>query len=172
MLIRDLEISDVDNLLQFELENRDWFEKFITPRPDNFFTAAAVHEHIRAHLIARQRNRFHGCVVLGEDGKIIARANLREIVLSQGLADIGYRVAKAHAGAGVASQATGHLMALAYDEWHLKQLRGFAIVSNIASCRVLEKNGFIKVGIHANSAKLRHGIYDCYEYRHEPSAAT
>lgn len=171
MHIRDLEIGDVDNLLAFELENRAWFERFITPRPDNFYAAAAVHEHIRAHVIAKQRGRFHGCVVLGEGGQIIARANLREIILKHGLADIGYRVAKAHAGAGVATEATRHLMALAYDEWHLKQLRGFAIVSNIASCRVLEKNGFIKVGIHANSAKLRHGIFDCYEYRHEPSAA-
>jgi len=169
MFIRDLELGDVDNLLEFELENRDWFERFIIQRPDNFYEPAAVRDHIRAHIIAKQRGRFHGCVVIGAGGKIIARANLREIVLKEGLADIGYRVAKAHVGCGIASHATRHLLGLAYDEWHLKQLRGFVVVSNIASSRVLEKNGFVKVGTHANSAKLRRGTFDCYEYRHMPS---
>ena len=168
MYIRDLEMGDADNLLEFELENRVWFEEFMTARPKGFYGLAAVREHIRAHLIARQRGRFHGCVVLGEEGKIIARANLREIVLSQGIADVGYRVGQAHVGRGVASAATRYLMALAYEEWRLKQLRAYVIVDNVASCRVLEKNGFVKIGIHADSAKTRHGTFDCFVYHHIP----
>ena len=169
MHIRDLEMGDAENLLEFELENRAWFERYITQRPNNFYGVAAVKEHIRAHLLAKQRGRFHGCVVVGEGDKIIARANLREIVLSQGIADIGYRVGQAHAGLGIATQATRHLMTLAYDEWHLKQLRAYVIVGNVASSRVLEKNGFVQVGVHAGSGKTVHGTFDCFVYSHVPS---
>jgi len=169
MQIRDLVFTDAENLLEFELENRLWFEQFITPRDDQFFTVAAVQDHIRAYILAKLQNRFHGCVVVDDANKIIARANLREINLKRSTAEIGYRVAEAHAGKGVASFATRHLMALAYDEWKLKQLRGFVSINNVASARVLEKNGFVKIGLHADLARLRHGRFDCFEYQHLPS---
>jgi len=168
MQIRDLELSDALDLLEFELKNRDWFEQFITPRGDQFFNPVAVQDHIRAYLMARQQGRFHGCVVLGEAGRIIARANLREINLKRGTAEIGYRVDEAHAGQGVASFATRHLIGLAYTDWGLTQLRGFVSVDNAASARVLEKSGFVKIGLHANLAQLRRGKIDCIEYRHVP----
>ena len=168
MQIRDLALSDAEQLLDFESRNRDWFERFIMPRPDQFFTRVAVQDHIRAYLLARQQGRFHGCVVTDESGHLIARANLREINLKRGTAEIGYRVDEAHAGQGVASFATGHLIRLAYADWGLTQLRGFVGVDNAASARVLEKNGFVKIGLHANLARLRRGNFDCFEYQHLP----
>jgi len=168
MHIRDLELGDVDNLLAFELENRAWFEQFIAARPDNFFSAAMVQDHIRAYLLSRQQGRFHGRVVVDEQGQIIARANLREINLKRGTAEIGYRVGQAHCGRGVASVATRHLIALAYNEWEIKQLGALVITHNVASSRVLEKNGFVKVALHPRMAAIKSGRFDCFEYRHMP----
>lgn len=166
MHIRDLALSDVDNLLEFELENRVWFEQFIAARPDNFFSAAMVRDHIRAYLLSRQQGKFHGCVVVDESGKIIARANLREINLKRATAEIGYRVGQAYCGRGVASSATRYLIGLAYNEWKIKQLGALVITHNIASARVLEKNGFVKVALHTRMAAIKSGRFDCFEYRH------
>ena len=166
MRIRNLELGDVANLLQFELENRQWFEQTISPRGDYFYSAAAVQDHIRAYLIAKQQSRFHACVVLDDDGQIIARANLREINLKKSIAEVGYRVGRLHAGKGIASAATAHLMVLAYTHWKLNQLSGFVSVNNPASARVLEKNGFVKIDYHSRLAVLNHGTFDCDEYRH------
>jgi len=107
-------------------------------------------------------------VVVDEQGQIIARANLREINLKRGTAEIGYRVGQAHCGRGVASVATRHLTALAYNEWEIKQLGALVITHNVASSRVLEKNGFVKVALHPRMAAIKSGRFDCFEYRHMP----
>lgn len=166
MQIRNLELGDVDNLLRFELDNRDWFEKTISSRGDYFYSTSAVQDHIRAYLIAKQQNRFHACVVMDDHGLIVARANLREINIKKGIAEVGYRIAQEHTGRGIASAATRHLMMLAYTHWKLKQLSGFVSVNNPASARVLEKNGFIKTSRHARLAVLKQGTFDCDEYLH------
>lgn len=168
MLIRDLALTDAEQLLEFELRNRAWFEQFVAPRGDRFFTVAAVRDHIRAYLIAKQQGRFHGCVVLDNSGVIVARANLREIDVRDASAEIGYRVAQAQTGKGIASAATEFLIRLAYDEWQIKQLRGFVSVDNLASARVLEKNDFVKIAFHERMAQLRNSRSDCYEYLHRP----
>ncbi len=167
MQIRDLVLSDTQDLLAFELENRDWFEQFVTPRGDNFYTLVGAQDHIRAYLIAKQQQRFHGCVVLNDAGKIIARANLREINMKRHAAEVGYRVGQAHTGQGVASAATRYLIQLAYEEWKIQDLRGFVSVQNPASSRVLEKNGFVKIGFHPRMSLQKQGRFDCIEYRHE-----
>ena len=168
MQILDLVLADTGNLLEFELENRAWFEQFVTPRDPRFYSPVAVQDHIRAYLIAKQQGRFHGCVVLNDQGKIIARANLREMDLKRGEAEVGYRIAHTYTGQGVASAATKHLIMLAYDQWHIKKLSGFVSVENPASARVLEKNGFVKIGLHERLSVVKHGVFDCIEYRHVP----
>lgn len=169
MHIRDLQLSDVDQLLRFELENRIFFEQFMMPRGAQFFCPAAVHEHIRAYLVARAQGRFHGCVVEDAQGVIVARANLREINRKRGTAEIGYRVAQSHAGRGIASSAARHLIQLAYQDWQLKILRGYVIIDNLASARVLEKNNFVRTALHRNMVKIKRGVVDCIEYMHVPA---
>ncbi|PRC94754.1 GNAT family N-acetyltransferase [Solimicrobium silvestre] len=165
--IRTLELSDAENLLSFEFENRAWFEQHIAPRPDSWFSKEGVLAHIRSYLKAQQQGTFHACVVLDEtEQKIIARANLRDIDQDAGTAEIGYRIAQALTGKGLASAATKHLMKLAYSEWQLKQLSGFVSLANPASARVLEKNGFNNVGPGERVAVLKHGTFACDEYRH------
>jgi len=169
MHIRDLQLSDAADLLEFELRNRDWFEQFVSPRGERFYSFVAVQDHIRAYLIAKSQGRFHGCLVLDDDNRIIARANLREINIRRGSAEVGYRVDKDSLGRGAASAATRHLIRLAYHDWQLKQLRGFVSLDNAASARVLQKNGFVQVGVHARMAVLKHGKFDCAEYLHDPN---
>lgn len=169
MHIRDLALSDVDQLLRFELENRLFFEQYMMPRGVRFFSLAAVQDHIRAYLLARGQGRFHGCVVVDAKGSIVARANLREINQKRGTAEIGYRVAQSHAGQGIASNATRHLIRLAYEDWHLQTLSGFVIVDNLASARVLEKNSFVRTALHRNMVKIKRGVVDCIEYLHVPA---
>jgi ribosomal-protein-alanine N-acetyltransferase len=169
MQIRDLLLSDTDNLLEFELANRDWFEKFVASRGDYFYSTTAVQDHIRAYRLAKQQGRFHGCVIVNEHGKIVGRANLREMDLKKGVAEVGYRIGQCYTGQGIATAATQHLIALAYGEWHIRQLSGFVSVENPASAKVLEKNGFVKIGIRKKLSVVKDGEFDCIEYRHVPS---
>lgn len=168
MRIRNLNLSDAARLLQFEFENRAWFEQQINPRPASFFKETAVQDHIRGYLNAQQQGRFHACVVTDDDEQIIGRANLRDIDLKRSTAEIGYRIALSHSGQGIATAATQHLLKLAYSEWKLRQVSGFVSIMNPASARVLVKSGFVETGLHPRLVVLKHGTFDCIEYRHVP----
>lgn len=142
--IRTLQTDDTHRLLRFELENRCWFERHIAPRGDAFYSPDGVREHIRQFLEANRSGRLHPCLLLGEDGSVLGRANLKDIDRLGGTAEVGYRIAEAHAGQGMATRAVMHLIDLACMSWRLEQLVAYVADKNLASARVLEKCGFMR----------------------------
>lgn len=155
--IRTLRPSDAHRLLQFEHANRRWFEAHIEPRGDAFYTRAGVRDHILQYLDGHARATWHPCVIVGPDDAIVGRANLKDIDLVTGTAEIGYRIAQASAGQGLATDAVRHLLVLARAQWRLKQVFAYASVENSASARVLEKSGFMRGERLPNIASL-HGV--------------
>jgi ribosomal-protein-alanine N-acetyltransferase len=167
MQIRNLHISDGPALLAFERSNRTWFEQLIPPRPEATFSASGMLAHIRQYLDDQQRGILHPCVLLGVDGKIVGRANLRAIDRAGRTAEIGYRIAHAHIGAGLASAAVVHLKQLAQVEWHLTRLTAYVTTDNLASARVLQKSGFTRTGqFFPGMTVLKDKVLDCFQYEH------
>jgi ribosomal-protein-alanine N-acetyltransferase len=171
MYIRTLQAGDADALLAFELANRSWFERSVEARAPEFYTVPGVRLHIAAYLDDYRHGRMHPCVMLGEDGAIIGRANLRYIDTAAGNAEVGYRVAHARVGQGLASAALRHLQRLAVDEWKLSRLQAWVASGNPASARVLEKHGFRKVpGMPPQSAAIGEALRESFLYECELSA--
>ncbi|WP_219118235.1 GNAT family N-acetyltransferase [Janthinobacterium sp. UMAB-56] len=142
--IRTLRPDDAAPLLAFEQANRAWFERHIDRRPDDFYSVDGVQAHV-AHLMAEHaQGRMHPCVIVDEEGELIGRANLKDIDLQQGVAEVGYRIGEQQAGKGLATAALHHLIALARDEWRLTSLCAHAIDGNTASIRVLQRCGFVQ----------------------------
>lgn len=142
MLIRLLQQEDAASLLRFELANRHWFERHIASRGDAFYSAEGVGAHIHQLLEAHSFGRFHPCVIIRGDGTIAGRANLKDIDLATGMAEVGYRIAETETGRGLATAALQHLTGLARTHWALNELCAYVSVHNLASQRVLERCGF------------------------------
>lgn len=140
--IRTLGQEDAGQLLKFELANRDWFERHIAPRGDAFYSEEGVLGHIREFLAAHRSGTLHPCLIVGQDGEILGRANLKNI--EAGGAEVGYRIAQKHAGKGLATFALKHLVELASTQWRLPQLVAYVAEPNLASARVLERCGFVR----------------------------
>lgn len=155
--IRTLRPDDEHRLLQFERDNRRWFEAHIDPRGDDFYTRDGVRAHIEQYLDGYARATWHPCVIVDRSEAIVGRANLKEIDLAKGMAEIGYRVAQRTAGQGLATQAVRYLTTLARTEWRLNQLFAHVSTQNTASARVLEKCGFVRAACLPNRALL-HGV--------------
>jgi ribosomal-protein-alanine N-acetyltransferase len=85
---------------------------------------------------------FH--VLVDEEGKVVGRFNLYD--LADGAANVGFRVAQAVAGRGVATSALRDLCSIASEQYGLRTLRAAASNENIASQRVLTKAGFVATG--------------------------
>jgi ribosomal-protein-alanine N-acetyltransferase len=81
------------------------------------------------------------------EGQIVGAVSLKNISHSMGYAEIGYGVAEAHHGKGIATAAVRLLVEKIFHETDLRKLLAYVHEENIASRRVLEKLGFQEEGL-------------------------
>jgi len=62
-------------------------------------------------------------------------------------ANVGYWIDGNAQGRGLATRAVGEIVRFAFDELGLHRVEAGTLVDNIASQRVLEKNGFTRIGV-------------------------
>ena len=128
-------------VLAFERENRAYFATFISDRGEEYFERFAERH---AWLLADQETGGGAYrVLVSDDGSVLGRFNL--IFTEDGIAELGYRVAQAAAGRGVASATVGEMCRLAVTDHGLRMLRAATSDANVASQKVLTNNGFVVV---------------------------
>jgi RimJ/RimL family protein N-acetyltransferase len=125
-------------ILEFELMNRSYFTASINDRGDDFFREFS---DLHRKLLAEQE-RGDGAfyVLVDEDQTVVGRFNLYDI--TDGTADVGYRMAERFAGRGVATSALRNLCQIAHEEYGISTLKAVTSKENVASQRVLTKVGF------------------------------
>lgn len=128
-------------LLEFERVNRAYFVKTIPDRGDAYFEEFAARH---AYLLANQEAGLDHFHLVLDAGEIVARINLIEV--ADGSAELGFRVAEAAAGRGVATFGVREACARARSEYGLKVLRAQTTVDNLGSQGVLAKTGFVRTG--------------------------
>jgi [ribosomal protein S5]-alanine N-acetyltransferase len=129
-------------LLHFERENRSFFARSVPDRGDDYFANFAARH---AELLAEQaagHHHFH--VLVDDDGAVLGRFNL--VNVTDGCAELGFRVAARAAGRGVATAGVRRICDLARDEYELRRLVASAALDNAASLGVLRRCGFSPVG--------------------------
>ncbi|EIK93344.1 acetyltransferase, including N-acetylases of ribosomal protein [Pseudomonas sp. M47T1] len=141
-LIRELTRSDLEALLSFETLNRAWFEANIDARDASFYCEQGVSDHIEDLISRYAAGGWHPFVIVDGEGSIVGRANLKDIDQHLGCAEVGYRVAYAYAGQGIATQAVTHLIQAARQRWKLERLAAYVFPENIGSQKVLARCGF------------------------------
>lgn len=130
-----------DALLDFERENRGYFERFIEARAARLYSPSGIRDHID-ELIRETLAGTASPWLLLDGVDVVARANLRQLDPATASAEIGYRVSAAHAGRGIATRCVAHLIETAEQRFGIRLLRAAVLANNPASARVLEKYGF------------------------------
>jgi len=141
--IRELEMTDVQALLAFEIHNREWFESQIDARDPAFYSWTGVTDHIEGYLADFAVGAWHPFVIEDASGRIVGRANLKGIHSPCGCAEVGYRIDQRACAQGLATQALKHLIEAARMRWGLTQLVAYVYENNIGSRKVLERCGFV-----------------------------
>ena len=140
--LQQLRAGHAPAVLAFELANRAYFAASISDRGDEFFD-----QFTKRHsaLLAEQEAGVCACYVLvAGDSSVLGRFNL--VRFQDGMAELGYRVARHVAGRGVATATVRELCRLAAAQHGLRTLRAATAHQNIASQKVLTKAGFVPVG--------------------------
>ena len=75
-------------------------------------------------------------------------------------AEIGYLLTPAYESKGIMTEATRQFCALVFETLHLRRITSKVCVPNIASWRVLEKNGFQQEGLIRQGFVKNGQIYD------------
>lgn len=138
MKFESLSINHLRPLLEFEVDNRVWFESMIAPRPSSFYCVSGVVQHIEDMLLGMSSNTLFSGVLM--DGRrVVARGNLKDI--SEQVAYVGYRVAQDFLSQGLASRCLTELTIKA-KQLGIHTLKAQVLANNPASARVLMKQGF------------------------------
>jgi ribosomal-protein-alanine N-acetyltransferase len=141
-VIRLLGANDAEELAALYLANRDFLRPFEPSRDETFFTVERQRERIEQ---GAEDDRWMWAIV--DDGAIAGLIALNDVLRGAlQLANVGYWVDRRHNGRGLASAALADVVDFAFGEAQLHRLEAGTQPDNLASQRVLERNGFAKFG--------------------------
>jgi ribosomal-protein-alanine N-acetyltransferase len=141
-VIRPLTTADAEQLAALISANRAFLRPFAPERPDSFFTPAGQRERLSSPDSAEWR------FAIIDDDAIAGVISLTNVIRGPiQTANLGYWVDRARNGRGLATKAIGESLQFAFDEAGLHRVEAGTLVDNLASQRVLEKNGFERIGL-------------------------
>ncbi|WP_427109020.1 GNAT family N-acetyltransferase [Lysinibacillus xylanilyticus] len=140
--INSLQERDAEELFEFEKNNRLFFEQMIPSRGEDYYNFETFKIRHKELLTEQQENKSKFYLIRDNSDKIIGRINLVDIDSTNDIAEVGYRVGQEYGGKGIGARA---LKLLLETEISVTKIKAKTTTNNIASQRVLEKNGFKQV---------------------------
>ncbi|MEZ9541643.1 GNAT family N-acetyltransferase [Vibrio sp. 10N.286.48.C11] len=160
-----LQPNDASALLDFEVENREWFEQFVPAREDSFYSNEGVAEQITSFLTEYENGEMIPMLIKDANGTICGRINVRDIDQNAGSGELGYRVGHAYGSKGIASNAVRKLLIYLAEHSSLKYVDAYALVGNVGSNKILSKAGFDLVERVESYAVFKGKDQDAHYYR-------
>jgi ribosomal-protein-alanine N-acetyltransferase len=140
--LQPLRSDHAQSVLAFELANRTYFAGFVSDRGDDYFHHFA--ERYNDLLVEQASGIGAYYLLVSDDDSVMGRFNL--VFAEDGVAELGYRVAKNVAGRGVATATVRDLCQVAAEHHGVRTVRAATAQVNVASQKVLLKAGFVPVG--------------------------
>ena len=152
-----LELMSEENSIDvysFEKENQEYFERNLPPRPANYFDSEGFKE-ITRELLTEQTNRdVYMHLIRDAQGVMVGRINLSVLGNDQKIAELGYRIGENYTNLGYASEAVRLVLDKAFNNYGLNRIIAGTATDNLASKRVLLKNGFTFSKIIENDIQI------------------
>jgi ribosomal-protein-alanine N-acetyltransferase len=151
-------LDDAEALLEFELENRSYFEGWINAREHDYYSLGSVQHAIEmAQSDASADNAYQFLAKC--NGVIVGRVNLASVTRPYyNKASLGYRIGERFGGNGYATRAVELILEKARTGLDLWRIEATVRPDNHGSARVLLHNGFVAYGTARRSMKL-HGVW-------------
>jgi ribosomal-protein-alanine N-acetyltransferase len=115
-----------------------------SPPLEDVDAARVLFEEIRRHFAAR--TLFQWGVARKDDDRVIGTATLFHIDHDHRRGEIGAAIARAHWGAGLGNEAVGALIRFAFEDLDFHRLEADPDPNNLASIRMIERQGFKREG--------------------------
>ena len=127
------------------------------PRPANYFDPEGFKE-ITAQLLTEQENHdAYMHLIRDSQGMMVGRINLSVLGSDRKTAELGYRIGENVTNLGYASEAVKLVLDKAFNTYGLNRIIAGTATDNLASKRVLLKNGFTFSRIIENDLQMNNG---------------
>lgn len=174
LILTPASVEFAADLYQFELNNRAFFESRINARPDSYYSLDSVTKALQVAENEAKLDVGYQFLMFDKALNIVGRINLTRIRRAHfHSAELGYRIAELECGKGYASAAIGEVLDKAFLELDFKRIEAAVSVSNLASIRALQRNGFSQYGYAKRSFELNGVWYDVLHFEaHSVSETT
>jgi len=154
--IRFLEISDAQAMLDLNLRNKEFFQKYVCTRGDSFYKLRAREDSIRDSIKQREDDKQYSFGIFKKDtDELVGNIALSEILRdSLQSCYIGYYLDIQHNGKGYMTEAVKLAVRFAFEDINLHRIEAGVMPHNIGSISVLEKASFHKEGIAQKNVKI------------------
>ena len=152
-----LELMSEENSIDvysFEQENREYFERSLPPRPAHYFDSEGFKELTRELLREQESHDIYMHLIRDVQGIMVGRINLSVLGKDRKTAELGYRVGENVTNLGYASEAVKLVLEKAFTTYGLHKIIAGTATDNLASQRVLLKNGFTFSRIIENDLQI------------------
>lgn len=154
--IRFFTLQHVEEKLQLELDNKEFFGEFSVINSDDFYTLLMQQEVIEQSTENREAGREYNFGIFeNATGKLVGSINLFRIFRGPlQSAMIGYAVDKRYNGRGYATEAIRLAVNYAFKELGLHRVEAGVMPHNLPSIRALERAGFEQEGVARKNVKI------------------
>ena len=152
-----LELMSEENSIDvysFEKENREYFERNLPPRPGNYFDPESFKEITRELLTEQANHDIYMHLIRDSQGAMVGRINLSVLGNDRKTVELGYRIGENYTNLGYASEAVKLVLERAFHTYGLNRIIAGTATDNLASKRVLLKNGFTFIRIIENDLQI------------------
>lgn len=145
-VIRLVEMTDAPALTALLSVNREFLAPWDPVRDEAFYTEQGQRIGLDALLGEYSAGTAAPYAIL-DRGEVVGRITVTNIVRGPFRSgSLGYWVGEAYNGRGLASAAVAEVAGRAFGELGLHRLQADTLVHNVASQRVLQRNGFVRIG--------------------------
>ena len=140
--------DDAAALAALLTDNREFLAPTDPYRAESYYSVAGQDELIEDLLAKRAAGTLLPHVILDDRGLVVGRITLNEIVRGPFQScSVGYWVAEDVTRRGLASAALASMAEIAFGELELHRIQAGTLTHNVASQKVLERNGFQRFGL-------------------------
>lgn len=150
LILRLPSMDFLRELLEFQIRNRECFEKYEPTRPDNFYTLQYQQSVLKCELrlaLKQQTVRFY---VFSKKypQKIIGTVCLHNLMPAPySCAEVGYKFDAAYQGRGFATEALAMVLSVGFGSLQLHRIFARVMPENTPSIRLLERLHFACEGM-------------------------
>src|SRR5690554_739627 len=103
--IEKLQVTDAEDLYEFDLENRTKFEEMVPTRGDDYYKPEFFKERHEALLEEQVQGDSYFYLIKDHGSSILGRINVVDIDKFHKIGHLGYRMGHVHTGKGIATKA-------------------------------------------------------------------